>query len=283
MNKMTEQRRRILESVKAIKKHIPVKLKPKFALIVDDNYTLPYGINILKKLDYKDIPPKIDNFDKENKGKIYFAKAGSRDLIIFKGRFHFYEGYSMRDIGHIIYIMSYLGIEKILSIDEVANLNPRFECGELALSYDHINLMGDNPLIGENDEELGIRFPDMSNAYDKKVFERIVKVFQDNKVRINESVYLSIIGPQTETEAEARFYREIGSDVLGYSLAPENITAVHAKIKFAAIGLITRDLIADRMLEDKRSVDEKKKDEQNNRRYAHSELNKILVKIIKSL
>ena len=283
MNKMTEQRKRILESVKAIKKHIPVKLKPKVALIVDDNYTLPYGINILKKLDYKDIPPKFDNVEKDNKGKIYYAKAGSRDLIIFKGRFYFYEGYSMRDIGHIIYIMSYLGIEKILSIDEVANLNPRFECGELSLVYDHINLMGDNPLIGENDEELGIRFPDMSNAYDKRLFERIVKIFQDNKVRINESVYLSIIGPHTETEAESRFYREIGSDVLGYSLAPENITAVHAKIKFAAIGLITRDLIADRMLEDKRSIDEKKKDEQNNKRYAHSELNKILVKIIKSL
>jgi len=283
MNKMTEQRKRILESVKAIKKHIPVKLKPKVALIVDDNYTLPYGINILKKLDYKDIPPKFENVENENKGKIYYAKAGSRDLIIFKGRFHFYEGYSMRDIGHIIYIMSYLGIEKILSIDEVGNLNPRFECGELALIYDHINLMGDNPLIGENDEELGIRFPDMSNAYDKRLFERIVKVFQDNKMRINESVYLSIIGPQTETEAETRFYREIGSDVLGYSLAPENITAVHAKIKFAGIGLITRDLIADRILEDKRSIDEKKKDEQNSRRYAHSELNKILVKIIKSL
>ncbi len=280
---MTEQRKRILESVKAIKQQLPSKLKPKVALIVDDNYTLPYGINILKKIDYKDIPPKFANVDKENKGKIYFAKAGSRDLIIFKGRFYFYEGYSMRDIGHIIYIMSYLGIEKIISVEEVGNLNPRFESGELALIYDHINLMGDNPLIGENDEELGIRFPDMSNAYDAKLFERIYKVFQDNKVRINEAVYLSIIGPQTETEAETRFYREIGSDVLGYALAPENITAVHSNIKFAAIGLITRDLIADRMLEDKRSIEEKRKEEQNNRRYAHTELNKILAKIIKTI
>lgn len=280
---MTEQRKRILESVKAIKQQIPTKLKPKVALIVDDNYTLPYGINILKKIDYKDIPPKFSNVNKENTGKIYFAKAGSRDLIIFKGRFYFYEGYSMRDIGHIIYIMSFLGIEKILSVEEVGNLNPRFECGELALIYDHINLMGDNPLIGENDEELGIRFPDMSNAYDKKLFERIYKVLQDNKVKINEAVYLSIIGPQTETESETRFYREIGSDVLGYALAPENITAVHSKMKFAAIGLITRDLIADRMLEDKRSLDEKRKEEQNNRRYAHTELNKILAKIIKTI
>lgn len=280
---MTEQRKRILESVKYIKQNIPAKLKPKSALIIDDNYTLPYGINVLKKLEYKDIPPKFENVDKENNGKLLFAKAGSRDILIFKGRFFFYEGYSMRDIGHIIYIMSFLGIEKILAIDEVGNLNPRFECGELALIYDHINLMGDNPLIGENDDELGIRFPDMSNAYDTKLFERIYKIFQENKVKINESVYLSIIGPQTETEAETRFYRDIGSDVLGYALAPENITSVHSGLKFAAIGLITRDLIADRMLEDKRTVDEKRKEEQNNRRYAHTELNKILVKIIKTL
>ena len=280
---MTEQRKKILESVKYIKQSIPAKLKPKTALIVDENYAIPYGINVLKKLDYKDIPPKFENVEKENRGRLLFAKTGNRDILIFKGRFFFYEGFSMRDIGHIIYIMSYLGIDKILSIDEVGNLNPRFECGELALIYDHINLMGDNPLIGENDEELGIRFPDMSNAYDSKLFERIYKIFQENKVKINESVYLSIIGPQTETEAETRFYRDIGSDVLGYALAPENITAVHAGIKFAAIGLITRDLIADRMLEDRRTADEKKKEEQNNRRYAHTELNKILVKIIKTL
>ena len=280
---MTEQRKRILESVKYIKQNIPAKLKPKSALIIDDNYTLPYGINVLKKLEYKDIPPKFENVDKENNGKLLFAKAGSRDILIFKGRFFFYEGYSMRDIGHIIYIMSLLGIEKILAIDEVGNLNQRFECGELALIYDHINLMGDNPLIGENDDELGIRFFDMSNAYDSKLIERIYKIFQENKVKINESVYLSIVGPQTETEAETRFYRDIGSDVLGYALAPENITSVHSGIKFAAIGLITRDLIADRMLEDKRTSDEKRKEEQNNRRYTHTELNKILVKIIKTL
>ncbi|MCE1165652.1 MAG: purine-nucleoside phosphorylase [Bacteroidetes bacterium] len=280
---MTEQRKRILESVKAVKKNMPAKLNPKIGLIVEDHYPLPYGINVLKKLDYVDIPPKFEGVEREHHGKLYFAKAGSRDMIIFKGRFHFYDGYSMRDIGHIIYLLSHLGIEKILSIDEVGSLNPRFDCGELALIYDHINFMGDNPLIGENDENLGIRFPDMSNAYDRRLYEKIYKIFQDQKVKINESVYLSIIGPQSETEAEARFYRDIGCDVLGYSLAPENITAVHTGVKFAAVGLITRELIADKMLEDKRGESEKQKDELNNRRYAQGELNKILVKIIKAL
>lgn len=280
---MTEQRKRILESVKAIKKNMPPKLKPKIALITEDYYPLPYGINVLRKLDYVNVPPKFEGPENAHHGMLYFAKAGSKDMIILKGRFHFYDGYSMRDIGHVIYLLRYLGIEKILSIDEVGNLNPRFECGDLSLIYDHINLMGDNPLIGENDEELGIRFPDMSNAYDKKLYEKIYKIFQDRKIKINESVYMSIIGPESETEAEARFYRDVGCDVLGYALAPENITAVHAGIKFAAIGLITRDLIADKMLEDKRSEQEKIKSEISDRRYAQSELNKILVKILKTI
>ncbi len=280
---MTEQRKRISESVKAVKEAMPSKFKADLALIVDEHYPIPSGINVQRKIDYINIPPKFSNVENPHGGKLYFAKAGTRNILIFKGRYYFYQGYSMRDIGHLIYTAKQLGVQKILSVAEVGSLNPRFECGELALIYDHINLMGDNPLIGENDEELGIRFPDMSNAYDSKLFERIYKIFQENKVKINESVYLSIIGPQTETEAETRFYRDIGSDVLGYELAPENITAVHAGVKFAAIGLITRDLIADRMLEDKRTSAEKNKDEQIHRRYAHTELNKILLKIIKTL
>ncbi len=278
---MTEQRKKILESVKEIKKRIPVKLKPKVALITEEHYTLPYNVSVLGKIDFADIPPAFEK-SCATTGKLYFGRAGNRDILILKGRFHYYEGVSMRDIAHPIYVLKYLGIEKILAIDEVAHLNPRFEQGELTLIHDHINLMGNNPLIGENDEELGIRFPDMSNAYDKKLYGKIYKVFQDNKVKINESVYLGIIGPESETEAEARFYRDIGADALGYSLAPEDITAVHARIKFAAIGLITRELSADKMLEDKRSEEEKIKESISNRKFAQGELNKILVQIIKN-
>jgi purine-nucleoside phosphorylase len=189
----------------------------------------------------------------------------------------------MRDIGHLIYTLKLLGIRKLISVEEVAHLNPRFGCGELALIYDHINLMGDNPLIGENDESLGVRFPDMSNAYDRDLYGRIYKVFQDNKVKINESVYLGIIGPQTETEAETRFYREIGTDVLGYSLAPENIASVHSGIRFAAIGLITRELIADKMLEENGTLSEQGRIQSIYRKKAISELNRILLKILERI
>ncbi|MCX6165238.1 MAG: purine-nucleoside phosphorylase [Ignavibacteriae bacterium] len=205
------------------------------------------------------------------------------NFLILKGRLHFFDGVEMRDIAHYIYCLKYFGVEQILSVDEVGYLNPRFKCGELALIYDHINLMGDNPLIGENDSELGIRFPDMSNAYDAGLFEKASKVFLDNKIKLNESVYLGIIGPESETEAEARFYREIGSDVLGYSLISENITAVHAKIKFLAIGLISRELIADKMKTDTSTEKEKEKEKMKNFKKAEGLLNKILISLLKSL
>jgi purine-nucleoside phosphorylase len=280
---MTEQKRRILESVSTIKVKIPSGFKPGIAVITEANYELPRGIKILKKISYKNIPPKFEFADTAENGSFCFARSGRTDLLILNGKHHYYDGYSMRDIGHIIYTLYLLGIRKILSVEEVAHLNPRFRCGELALIYDHINFMGDNPLIGENDDSLGVRFPDMSNAYDRNAYSRLHKIFQDNKVKINESVYLGILGPQTESEAEVRFYREIGSDVLGYSLAPENISSVHCGIKFSAIGLITRELIADKMLEDTRTIAELEKLQSKYRKIALAELNRILIKILEKI
>lgn len=280
---MTEQRKKILETVIYLKKLLPVNYKAKIALIVEENYKLPENIKILKKINLSDIPYTYNKGTCDSSLFLLPAKIENTNVIILKGRLHFYDGVKMRDIAHFIYTLNYLGIEKVLSVDEVGNLNPRYKCGELALIYDHINIMGDNPLIGENDAELGIRFPDMSNAYDVVLFEKASKIFTENKIKINESVYLGIIGPESETEAEARFYREIGSDILGYSLIPENITTVHAKMKFIAIGLITRDLIADKMKEDISSHKEKEIERNKYFRKAEGTLNKILTTLLKSL
>jgi purine-nucleoside phosphorylase len=143
--------------------------------------------------------------------------------------------------------------------------------------------MGDNPLIGENDSELGIRFPDMSNAYDKNEYSKIYKVIRNKKIKINEAVYIGTIGPETETEAEARFYREIGADVTGYSLVPEDITAVHAGISYCAIGLISRNLVADKMMEDTRTEKDKEKDQKENLKKSLKILSKIIKEIIEKL
>lgn len=279
---MSEQLEKILLSSEFIKNKFPRKFKPETALIVERNFDVLSGFKILDEINFEEIPPKFE-IEIKGAGKILFASAGKKDILILKGRYHFFGGLSMRSIGHVIYVLKYLGIKNILSVDEVGTLNPRYNCGDLALIYDHINLMGDNPLIGRNENKLGLRFPDMSNAYDKSLFNKIYKVLQEDMIKINESVYMGITGPQSETEAEARFYREAGADVVGYSIVPEDITAVHCGINFAAIGLITRDLVADRMLEDERSENKKNKDQLNSLKDAEKNLDKVLKKIIKEM
>lgn len=246
---MTKQKQHILESVKYIKQFFPARFSPTIALIGEKDYRLPANFSVLEEINFNNIPPKPGYEYLSNNRKLCLCRHKGIDVIIIDGRFHYYEGVSMRDIGHWIYVLKFLGVRTILSIEDVATLNPRYKCGELALIYDHINFMGNNPLIGENDDELGVRFPDMSNAYDNKKFGLIYSLMQEQKVKINESVYIGLIGPASETAAEARFYREIGADVVGYSIVPENITSVHSNVKFAAIGLIVRELIADKMIE----------------------------------
>ncbi len=247
---MTEQKRRILESAAYIKAQSPFSVKQSFALITYRNPSFLKSFDHVKKIKYSEIPPKFDGaVDAE--GELIFAesKKAEKKFIILNGHINFFGGFRMRDVAHPIYVLKELGIKRIMIIDEVGHLNPRFEVGGVAAIYDHINFMGDNPLIGENDDTLGTRFPDMSDPYDAKWFGDIENYLREKKFRYFPSVYIGVTGPETETEAECRFYRETGSDVLGYSLVPENIAAVHAKIDCAAFGMISRELVADRLVE----------------------------------
>jgi purine-nucleoside phosphorylase len=280
---MSEQRERIQQSLNFLKKSLPAGFSPGTAVIVDKGIKLPEGYGAACEFNYNTIPPFHENELFHDRGIISCGTHAGSDIIILKGRLNYYDGISMRDIGHIIYLLKYLGVKRILAIDETASLHPRYKAGELALVYDHINLTGDNPLIGKNDPELGVRFPDMSNAYDREQYSRIFSVMQDKKLKINESVYVSVIGPGSETEAEAHFYREIGADVVGYSIVAENIAAVHAGIKFSAIGLITRELIADRMREDTRTYEELEEERKKSKEKAENELAKVFGDIINSL
>lgn len=245
---MTKQKQQILESVKYIKQFFPPKFSPGIAVIGETDYRLQSNFSVLKQISFNNIPPRFGYDYITDNRTLCLCRNKTSDFIVINGRPHYYEGISMRDIGHWIYVLKFLGVRTILSIEDVATLNPRYKCGELALIYDHINLMGNNPLIGENDDELGVRFPDMSNAYDNRKFTSLYLFLQEQKIKINESVYIGLIGPASETAAEARFYREIGADVVGYSIVPENIVSVHSNVKFAAIGLIVRELIADKMM-----------------------------------
>lgn len=273
---------KIKGSSSVIRSLYPSKFRPDTALITDKGFALPKGIRVIAEAKYSELP-HFEITDGNKAGSVLFCRAGSKDILIYRGRLHFYDGVSMRSIAHKIYVLKFLGIKKIISIDEAAHLNPRFKCGEIALIYDHINLMGDNPLIGKNEDLLGVRFPDMSDAYDKKMFESISGLLRNEKFRINESVYLGITGPNIETDAEARFFREAGCDILGYSIVPENITAVHAGIRFAGIGLISRELVADKMMEDSRTDEELLRHRHQSLKKASFALSGVLEGIIKSV
>lgn len=247
---MTEQKERILKSAAYIRTNSPFKESPAFALITYKDSSFLKGFNLIKKIRYKDIPPVLEGAV-EADGELIFAesKKGKRKFYLLNGHINFFNGFKMRDVAHPVYVLKELGIERLLIIDEVGHLNPRFEIGGVASVFDHINFMGDNPLIGENDETLGTRFPDMSEPYDGKWYNDIQNFLRESKFKNFPSIYIGVTGPETETEAECRFYREAGSDVLGYSLVPENIAAVHSSMKCAAFGMISRELVADRLVE----------------------------------
>jgi len=248
---MTEQKKRILESSKYLSSKNPFKKISSFALVTYYNPVFLKEFRIVKRVSYKDIPPALENGNGNIEGEVLFCiyPKSKKNFIILNGHVDYYKGFDMRDTSHYVYVLNSMGIKNVLLIDEVGHLNPRFRVGRVALIYDHINLMGNNPLIGENDDSLGPRFPDMSNAYDDKWTGDIEKYLIEKKFKYYPSVYLGLTGPESETEAECRFYRETGSDVLGYSLVPENIAAVHCGMRVAAFGMISRELVADRLME----------------------------------
>lgn len=247
---MTEQKKRILESAAYLKAKSPFKEKVNIALLTYCNPSFLREFKIIKRIKYSAIPPAIKGA-KENEGEFIFAssKNGRKKFFILNGHINFYNGFKMKDCAHPVYVLKELGIKSLILVDEVGHLNPRFKAGGVSLIYDHINLMGDNPLIGENEHTLGARFPDMSNPYDSELYSRMENMLIQKKFKYYPAVYLGVTGPETETEAECRFYSEIGADIVGYSLVPENIAAVHAEVSCLAFGMISRELVAERLEE----------------------------------
>jgi purine-nucleoside phosphorylase len=206
---------------------------------------LTNDIDIQHEIEYEDLPHFPLSTVESHHGKLIFGKIGDKNVVAMQGRFHYYEGYSMRQITYPVRVMKFLGVKTLLVSNACGGMNLNYKRGDIMLMVDHINLLGDNPLIGMNEDELGPRFPDMSEPYDLELIKVAEEVALENKIKVQKGVYVAVPGPNLETKAEYRFLRTIGADVVGMSTIPENIVANHMGIKVLGISIVTDECFPD--------------------------------------
>lgn len=187
---------------------------------------------------YEDIPHFPVSTSPSHHGKLIVGNIKTAKVALFQGRFHYYEGYSLKEVAFPIRVFSCLGAKMLIAINAAGGLNLSFSSGDLMVIKDHINLIPDNPLRGENREEWGIRFPDLSRAYTEELRQRLFKIAERLGIRLKQGVFVAIPGPSLETPAETRFLRMIGADAVAMSLVPEVIVAVHGGLKVVGISVI---------------------------------------------
>lgn len=202
-------------------------------------------IEIEHEIDYSEIPHFPLSTVESHKGKFIFGTLGGKNVVAMQGRFHYYEGYTMQQITFPVRVMKFLGVKTLLVSNACGGMNPLFRKGDVMLMSDHINLLGDNPLIGENEAELGPRFPDMSEPYSLELIKLAEEIALENKIKVQKGVYVAVAGPNLETKAEYRFLRAIGADVVGMSTIPENIVANHMGLKVLGFSIITDECFPD--------------------------------------
>jgi purine-nucleoside phosphorylase len=180
-------------------------------------------------------------------GRLLFGTLSGKKVVAMQGRFHYYEGYSMQQIVFPVRVLKALSVSTLLVSNACGGMNPNFRRGDIMCITDHINLIGDNPLIGANDNELGPRFPDMSEPYTRSLIDVADTVALSKGIKMHHGVYVAVSGPNLETRAEYRFLRQIGGDVVGMSTVPEVITAIHMGMKVLGISVITDECFPDSM------------------------------------
>ena len=202
-------------------------------------------IEVKDAVSYADIPHFPVSTVESHAGQLLFGTLSGKNVVAMQGRFHYYEGYSMQQIAFPVRVLKALSTETMIVSNACGGMNPNYQRGDIMLISDHINMLGDNPLIGPNDEELGPRFPDMSEPYTEELMDLAEEVALDNAIKMHEGVYLALSGPTMETKAEYRFLRMIGADVVGMSTVPEVISAVHMGMDVLGISVITDECFPD--------------------------------------
>ena len=213
---------------------------PDFGIVLGTGLgNLASEIDIIKKIPYEEIPNFPVSTVTGHQGALIFGELSGKKVLAMQGRFHYYEGYSIKQVIFPIRVLKYLGIDKLIVSNASGGVNPSFEVGDIMLIKDHINMMPEHPLRGENDERFGSRFVDMHEPYDLNMLAKMERIANELGIYIQKGIYLALQGPTFETPAEYRMVKLIGADTVGMSTVPEVITAKHMNMNCLGISVIT--------------------------------------------
>jgi purine-nucleoside phosphorylase len=246
-----EQREHIKETVDFIKSQKP-DFTPEVGLILGTGMGALAGrVEDATKISYDQIPHFPVSTVESHHGNLLLGTLGGKKVFMMQGRFHRYEGYSLKEVTYPVRIMKAIGCQAMIVMNAVGSMNPLIGPGSLVFATDHINLMGDNPLIGANDDELGPRFPDMSKPYHPDLVALGEQVALERKLKVHKGVLVAVTGPNLETAAEYRAFRRMGADLVTMSTIPEVIVAVHSSLPTVAISTVTDACLPDDLHEAK--------------------------------
>jgi len=241
---LTDLHAHIEEAAAAIRRH--VDLTPRIGMVIGTGLgAVVDKMDVAARIPYTEIPHFNRSTVESHAGELVLGHLAGKPVVALAGRFHLYEGYTMKQVTFPIRVFKALGIETVFIWNAAGGLNPQFEAGDIMVIADHINFMGDNPLIGPNDERLGPRFPDMSEPYSRALIKLAESIAVSQGIHLKKGVYLGCTGPCLETAAEYRFMRTIGADAVGMSTVPEVIVAVHAGLRVLAFSVITDECFPD--------------------------------------
>lgn len=217
-----------------------IKSNPKTAIVLGSGLgELVDQLEIELEIPYTQIPHFPQSTVKGHRGSIVFGKMNQVEVVVLSGRFHFYEGYTMKEVTFPLQVLKEVGIQTLILSNAAGGMNPTFKVGDIMVISDHINMMGDNPLLGPNDDRMGARFQDMSEAYSKRINKIAFHTAEKLNIHLQRGIYVGVTGPCFETPAEYRAFHIIGGDAIGMSTVPETIVARHRGMEVFALSVIT--------------------------------------------